>query len=391
MKMSGPYAWVPPRYWYAHKLGGAFGFNSETSAGPDIPRVSSLRRMLTPEDLVALWQDPEARQFHAAPFWSPFSRLTRFDHALAMHYGKPTSLEDYVSKAQLANYANVRAQFEAYNARMSAKDPSTGVIYWMLNNAWPSLHWHLINHDLDPAGAYFGAQKANEAVHIQYSYDDRSVVVVNHTLRARRDLHARIRLHALNGSVLYDQTVNRIDLPPNDATRLAVIPALRSIEGVYFVELELLGARGESISRNVYWLAAQPDQLDWPQSNFYVTPVSRYADFTALNRLPVAKVDVHEETRTHQGQSTTTVTLEAPKDSVGLAFFLHASITDAKGEPVAPVLWSGNDVSLWPGESATLTVRYPAGEDGAATLKLQGWNVRTRALALGPRDPKAGR
>src|SRR6185437_248750 len=27
MKMTGPYAWVPPAYWYADKLGGAFGFN----------------------------------------------------------------------------------------------------------------------------------------------------------------------------------------------------------------------------------------------------------------------------------------------------------------------------------------------------------------------------
>ena len=33
MKMAGPYAWVPPAYWYADKLGGAFGFDSEVSAG----------------------------------------------------------------------------------------------------------------------------------------------------------------------------------------------------------------------------------------------------------------------------------------------------------------------------------------------------------------------
>ncbi|MGH8192618.1 MAG: glycoside hydrolase family 2 protein, partial [Rhodanobacteraceae bacterium] len=55
MKMSGPYAWVPPDYWYADKVGGAFGFNSETSAGVDIPRLSSLRAMLTPRALEALW------------------------------------------------------------------------------------------------------------------------------------------------------------------------------------------------------------------------------------------------------------------------------------------------------------------------------------------------
>ena len=380
MKMSGPYAWVPPDYWYARKLGGAFGFNSETSAGPDIPRLANLRRMLTPEALAALWQDPEARQFHAAPFWSPFSRLTRFDHALAMHYGKPASLADYVAKAQLANYANVRAQFEAYNARMSAGDPSTGVIYWMLNNAWPSLHWHLINYDLDPAGAYFGAQKANQPVHIQYSCDDRAVMAINHTLHTRRDLRARIRLRALDGSVLYDRALDHVDLAPNHATRLAVIPALKKVQGVYFVELELLGAQGGLISRNVYWLATELDQLDWQRSNFYVTPVGRYADFTALARLPAARVDARAETRMHGGDSTTTVTLQVPKDSAGLAFFLHASIVDAKGEPVVPVLWNTNDVSLWPGESVTLTARTPAGGHGAPRVKLQGWNRDTQTL-----------
>ncbi len=108
---------------------------------------------------------------------SRFGRLvdirdsTPFDTALAQRYGAPKSLEDYVAKSQLDNYDNVRAQFEAFNAHMDAAKPSTGVIYWMLNNAWPSLHWHLYDYFLNPAGAYFGAKIANEPVHIQYSYD----------------------------------------------------------------------------------------------------------------------------------------------------------------------------------------------------------------------------
>ena len=56
----------------------------------------------------------------------------------------------------------------------------------MLNNAWPSLHWHLYDYFLNPAGAYFGAKIANEPVHIQYSYDTRAIMVVNHTLTRER-------------------------------------------------------------------------------------------------------------------------------------------------------------------------------------------------------------
>jgi exo-1,4-beta-D-glucosaminidase len=387
MKMSGPYAWVPPDYWYADKLGGAFGFNSETSAGPDIPLLSSLRRMMAPDALAALWKDPDARQFHAAPFWSPFSRLTRFDEALAKRYGPPTSLEDYVNKAQLDNYANVRAQFEAYNAHMSARSPSTGVIYWMLNSAWPSLHWHLINHDLNPAGAYFGAKRANEPVHIQYSYDSRAVMAINHTLVPLADLSARVRVYGLAGGAVYDRELHGVKLAANSATRLGAVPSPKDIRGAYFVELELSNGKKAVISRNVYWLSSEPDQLDWGKSNFYVTPVSRYADLTALNQLPASEVKVTTRTRPSGDEATTTVTVTVPRDAKALAFFLHFSVTNAQGDPVVPALWSGNDVSLWPGESLTLAVRHPAGRQGATNLRLHGWNVGGQSLPLTVAQP----
>jgi len=66
--------------------------------------------------------------------------------------------------------------FEAYGRN---KYVSTGVIQWMLNNAWPSLIWHLYDYYLVPGGGFFGTKKALEAVHVQYSYDDNSVAVVN--------------------------------------------------------------------------------------------------------------------------------------------------------------------------------------------------------------------
>src|SRR2546427_10320426 len=70
-------------------------------------------------------------------------------------------------------YDGQRAMFEAYARN---KYTSTGVIQWMLNNAWPSLIWHLYDYYLKPAGGYFGTKKACEPVHPQYSYDDKSVV-----------------------------------------------------------------------------------------------------------------------------------------------------------------------------------------------------------------------
>ena len=383
MKMAGPYSWIPPAYWYADKLGGAFGFDSEVSAGASIPLQDDLTRMLSPPELDALWKDPQARQFHASAAWSVFATLEPFDIALAKRYGPPKSLEDYVAKSQLENYDNVRAQFEAFNAHMNAAKPSTGVIYWMLNNAWPSLHWHLYDYFLNPAGAYFGARIANEPVHIQYSYDTRAIMLVNHTLNNERGLQARIRVRNLDGAVQYEKQLKGVDLAGNGTRQLITLPAVAGLSRVYFIELELASDDGMPVSRNVYWLSTQTDELDWENSNWYLTPVTQYADFTPLQTLSTVTSEVRATLRHEGAEDIATVTLTVPPSSKGMALFQHVSIKrSAGGDPVVPILWSDNDVTLWPGESLTLSARFAA--SGAATpfVEVRGWNVPTRSLPL---------
>jgi len=402
MKMAGPYSWIPPAYWYADKLGGAFGFDSEVSAGAVIPPLEDLTRMLSPQELDALWKYPQLRQYHASAAWSVFARITPFDVALAKRYGAPTSLADYVTKSQLENYDNVRAQFEAFNAHMDAANPSTGVIYWMLNNAWPSLHWHLYDYFLNPSGAYFGAKIANEPVHIQYSYDTRAVMLVNHTLSSERGLRAIIRVRNLDGSVPYERRLQDIELAGNSARQLDMLPALAGLSRTYFIELELVSANGKSISRNVYWLSTQMDELDWAHSNWYLTPVTRYADLTPLQSLPTATSEVRVTMRHDGAENIATVTLTIPPSSKAVALFQHVSLKrSAGGEPLLPILWSGNDITLWPGESVTLTARFampgtetkvvpaggslaPAGGSLAdrSVIEVSGWNVPTQSVPI---------
>ena len=383
MKMAGPYSWVPPAYWYADKLGGAFGFDSEVSAGASIPLLDDLKRMLAPQELEALWKDSQARQFHASAAWSTFATLAPFDVALAKRYGPPRSLADYVAKSQLENYDNVRAQFEAFNARMDAAKPSTGVIYWMLNNAWPSLHWHLYDYYLNPAGAYFGARIANEPVHIQYSYDKHAIMLVNHTLRGEHGLRAVIRVRNLDGRVPYERRLQDIDVAGNATRELATLPAGAGLSRVYFIELELADADGKPVSRNVYWLSTQTDELDWAHSNWYLTPVTRYADLTPLQSLPTATSEVRATMRHEGAENIASVTLTVPPSSKAVALFQHASIKrSAGGELVLPILWSDNEVTLWPGESLTLTARFAT--PGAATpvVEVSGWNVPVQSVPV---------
>ena len=381
MKMAGPYDWIPPAYWYADKLGGAFGFDSEVSAGATIPWLEDLQRMLSPQEQEALWKYPNLRQYHASAAWSPFAVLTPFDNALAHRYGAPTDLDDYVAKAQLDNYDNVRAEFEAFNAHMDAANPSTGVIYWMLNNAWPSLHWHLYDWYMNPAGAYFGAKKANEPLHIQYAYDSNAIVLVNHSLDDAHDLQANIRVRNLDGSVRYEKHLQGMTLAGNHTQQVATLPPIVGLSRTYFIELDLAAGDGQPVSRNVYWLSTQADKLDWDRSNWYLTPLTQYADLTALKSLPTATSEVRATTRREGNEDVTTVTLTVPASARTLALFQHVSIRRGEhGELALPVLWNDNDVTLWPGESIVLTARYASQGNATPVVEVGGWNVPTQSV-----------
>jgi len=62
MKMRGPYAFTPPVYWYADTSnGGAFGFNTETGPGAQVPPLASIKKMIPPEKL---WPINELWNFH---------------------------------------------------------------------------------------------------------------------------------------------------------------------------------------------------------------------------------------------------------------------------------------------------------------------------------------
>ncbi|MFD4408193.1 sugar-binding domain-containing protein [Streptomyces sp. NPDC058476] len=385
MKMTGPYDWIPPNYWYAKREGGATGFNSETSAGPDIPTLDTLRRMMSPADLDTLWKNPAAKQYHRSPS-STFATLKIYDAALTGRYGAPTGLTDYVRKAQLAQYENVRAQYEAYgrNATDSSK-PSTGVVYWMFNSGWTSLHWQLMDRYLDQGGAYFGAKKANEPLHIQYSYDNRSVVVVNSRHASASGLTARVTLFNTDGTQKYDSTATGVSVG-GDGTRSTALTVPASVSGLsttYLARLVLTDAEGEEVSRNVYWLSTKPDTLDWAHSDWYYTPTTSYGDLKGLNSMARVPVSASASTSAGpDGTSTTTVTVRNTGTGKTPSLLTDVHLVDAKGKPVLPVQWSDNQVSLWPGESTTVTATYRTADlhGSAPQARVSGWNTAEQTV-----------
>jgi exo-1,4-beta-D-glucosaminidase len=375
MKMW-PYDWVPPVYWYGTQYGAAIGFDSECSAGHSIPRLPSLRKMMTADEIEQLWQHPEARHYHAAPP-SPFENLSIFATALAARYGEIASLRDFIRKAQLTNYEMVRAQFEAYGGRFCAPEPATGLIYWMLNTAWPSLNWHLYDYYLDPAGAYFGAKKANEPLHVQLTYDTGEVLVVNRTNHAAGPLAVEATVRDIGGRV---RSQRHFDVERIDAGAVVNLSALAlpdDVSPTYFVELEM-SAAGAPVSRNVYWMSTKADVLDWEKTFWQHTPQEQYADLSGLQDLAMASIEATVESASELGRGTTRVTLRNSSAADVPAVGVHVSVVaGGRLEQVLPILWSDNDVTLFGGQSVTLTATYSAaGIDGVPAVQVDAFNLK---------------
>jgi exo-1,4-beta-D-glucosaminidase len=403
---EGPYDWVPPNYWYdtthlgtdttVTNAGAAWGYDSEESAGDTIPTMDSLNRFMSASDESNLWQNTKFNQYHLN--YEPhcktgysFGTLCHFDTALASRYGQWSSLSQYVEEAQAQNYEGARAQFEAFIGHANNTPlPSTGTIYWQMNKGWPSLLWNLYNNDGDQAGSYFGAQEANRRLHALYALDTGTVTLDNLTNATQSGLSVESKVYSLAGTVLDDQTAGNISLASQQVRTSVLTPKVPTgtPAQVYFVEL-LLKQNGALVDRNVYWLSTQPDVVDWsktlgqPQGT-----LSQYASLQALQTLPQAPVSATAATVSQAGPDgadrATTVTITNTSSSA-VAFLLRADIRrgTASGQELPgdnelqSSIWQNNDITLFPGESQTLTVTWNSADLQGATavVSVSGWNA----------------
>jgi exo-1,4-beta-D-glucosaminidase len=365
VKMTGPYEYVPPVYWLADtKAGGAYGYNTETSPGPAIPPRASLERFI-PKD--HLWPIDEVWNYHSGG--ERFTTVNVFTDGLNRRYGQATSLDDYERKAQAMTYDGERAMFEAYGRN---KYTSTGVIQWMLNNGWPSLIWHLYDYYLVPAGGYFGTKKAMEPVHVQYSYDDNSVAVVNSTYEALKGMKVSAKIYNIDAQEKASHDVT-LDLSADSSIKAFDLPKVDGLSKTYFLRLQLNDAEGRVVSDNFYWLSTKADTLNWAKRQDTVyTPQAEFGDLTGLNSLPSVKLTANSDSR----QALMQVHVSNPSNAI--AFMVHLRVTRGKdGEDATPIFWQDNYFSLLPGEHRTVTAKLdPAALEGKEpVVVLDGWNV----------------
>ena len=368
VKMNGPYDYVPPIYWYEDtRNGGAFGFNTETGPGPQPPPLESLKKML-PED--RLWPINDLWDYHCAR--GEFNTLRRYNEAMDKRYGKARNLDDFVRKAQVANYEAMRAMFEAFAARRPA---ATGVIQWMLNAAWPKLYWQLYDYYLMPNGAFYGARKASRPVHVLYDPLKEAICVVNDRLSPLSGARVEVRVFDLQSREVF-KDVKDVELGPNMTSEIFQLPEVKGLSPLYFLDLKLADNAGGLVAENFYWLSTKKDVMNYAATEWFVTPIKEFADLTSLDKLPPVTLKVLSTFDQAGDDKQVRVTLENPGGAI--AFFVNLNVVGRQsGRTVLPIYWDDNCVSLLPGESKTLSATFhPADLQGdEPVLRVDGWNV----------------
>jgi exo-1,4-beta-D-glucosaminidase len=366
--MNGPYDYVPPNYWYLDtQNGGAYGFNTETGPGPQPPPLKSIQRMMPEENW---WPVDEMWNYHSGRH--EFNTIDRYLEALNRRYGEAIDLEDFARKAQLANFEAMRAMFEAFSVR---RPVTTGVIQWMLNSAWPELYWQLYDHYLVPNGAFYATRNANRPLNLVYDYGNRSIVAVNDTQENLLGLEVQIRALSLRSENLFAED-KALDLEAETRQRILALPQIETTDSAYFVDLRLLDPAGSLLMSSFYWLPVEDDQLDWEATEWFYTPISRFADLSSLADMPSASIDVqHRFESTPDGEI---VTVDLSNSGDQLAFFIELQLLGSdSGVLAAPVVWDDNYFSLLPGESREIRGFMPrhalAGE--SPELHYSGWNI----------------
>ncbi len=345
LQNSGPYNWRPPvEYFTEH----ARGFSVE-SGTPSLPTLEAWQRAIPKADQ---WPIGDTWAYHD---WHQTGNggVKTYMEALAARFGEGTSLPDFERKAQMMQYESYRAIFEGMNAGLWTVN--SGRMLWMTQPAWPSSAWQIFSSDYDTHASFYGVKKASEPVHVQMNLPDGKVVLVNNRLVDIAGTTVTAKVVDLAGKTLVERSakVTARHEAANDAFTLD-LPALTA-GGMVLISLKATDARGEDLSHNLYWQGAND---------------AAYRGLTAL-----APVTLAATTASAAVGDETEVRVTLANRTATPAIETKLTVMNGDGSQVLPAYFSDNYVSLLPGESRTVTVRYPSAKAKDARVALRGWNV----------------
>jgi hypothetical protein len=352
---SGPYNYRAPEGYFTDL---ASGFSVETGT----PSLSTLESVAASVPQADLWPLSDTLAYHDWHFSGNGDTKT-FMSTLANMFGPATSFEDFERKAQMMNLETHKAMYEGFLGHLWTKN--SGRLLWMTHPAWPSNAWQIHSWDYDTHGAYYGAKKAVEPVHVQLNLPGNELIALNTTRKALPGLTASVKVVSLDNRTLFSRS-DRLDLPANQRVELAAVPLERlfASDPMLLVSLRLTDKAGKLLSENFYWRGKDE------------------AAYRALDGLQQVRLGMQVGVPAQvDGEQMLTVTLA--NDAAVPVLNAKLTLLDARGTRILPAYYSDNYVALLPGEKRSVTIRYPASQSGVPSVTLRGWNVVPQSVAAG--------
>ena len=343
----GPYD-VKDVEWYFANRGRTF--HSELGI-VGVPPGESLREMMPAENL---WPINDMWAVHDYQT----GRCPLYTKRIEERYGSPSNLEDYCRKAQMVNLESAKAMYECLQANQGG-----GLLLWMTQSAWPSLICQLYDDYFEMTGAFFGAKKGSEPVHILWNADTDVIMAANNTSAGLNALTAEACLYDLGGKELWRKSIP-LNLPATSGTNCFPIIRPTNSSPVFFVKL-ILRQGDHILSDNFYWGSAKG------------------ASCKALNQLPSVTLAAKATQSRNKDNDQLSVQITNPTQRVALAIRLKVQRATS-GKRVLPVIYSDNYFSLLPGESRTISLQFPEASLGGERPRLmaEGWNIPPQEIAI---------
>jgi exo-1,4-beta-D-glucosaminidase len=335
-KMAGPYEYVGPSYWYQPEApGGAFGFNTETGIGAQLPVKESLQKMLGPN----LFPIDQRWNILCTASSGDMNSLKQLNEVIRNRFSEAKNINEYLRHADLLNYESTKAMFESFRVRWPH---TTGIIQWMLNGARPGIYWQLYDYYKQPNAAYYGVKKGNAPVQLIYDYYTQAVYAVNETLQPVKST-ARMQL-LTDSKTTSDST--QIEVAPGTVVKVFDINTAQAPAAFLLLKLD-------NTATNEYFITGEKDTYDWANTTWVHTPITKYASYAMLDNLCTTDVEM-TITPTSDGYQ---VKVSNPTDKVAFMVRLTAK---QQGQLICPAYWSDNYLTLAPGETRTVTCKLPS-------------------------------
>ena len=366
VKMSGPYGFVPPSYWYNKEMNGyANSFNTETCPESSLPRYESAVKFL-----------PENERFIGSPSWNfhcgtaSFSDIEPTINGLEKRYGvSRKDFKKFLQAGQIMGYECWRGMYEAYGRNFPE---GTGVFGWMLNSSWGKTFWQLYDYYLVPTGGFYGARKACEQIHCQYSYDDGSIWLLNFSENTCKT-PVSVLLYDKNSQLIYEEKFEKIVLD-GKKTKITKVDLAKISNDFFILKLDYAD------KSNVYWLTKDGDEFEKEHKRewWYYRPLTKYADLSPILNFEKTELKTGVEFSKNIAKITIKNTGKSFAAGVQLDFI------DGSGEICYPIHFGENLFWLAPNEEKTISAEFPEISKflpaGAASFEKLG--LRVEALNL---------